>query len=272
VYRKTLSHFLHLDGTQVVKENNVLNGMTALSREEDKSIVVLGKFGSSVSSTSRRISEKFAKQMNWTKMEFRYTDIPEDVEENTIMFVYGWFGLWNDDPCSIEKVRDACQKLTHLVGRIPNVKLIIGMRSDHLQKYHLEIDEATRDLFQNEIRLDAADRHKDAEHLKCFKKNIKQACKESECACQNLKFNMLRNGCEKAIGIPLQMEVLAMYHDLIPDYVTHRDLLRAMTDHFAALETQTGKEHVYGWIMYICLKGRYQPSINVDNSGIFRCK
>ncbi|XP_048752250.2 uncharacterized protein LOC130046343 [Ostrea edulis] len=256
-----------------VKKHYVLNGMTALSREDGKSIVVLGKFGNSVSSTSRCILEGFAKQKQWTTMEFRYTDIPCTVEENTIMFVYGWFGLWNDDPCSIEKVRNACQELTHLLGRIPNVKIIIGMRSDHLKKYHLEIDEATKDLFHIEINLDSEDVHKDAEHLKYFNEKIKKTCVKSECACNDLKFDMFRNGCDKAIiGIPLKVNVLAKYHDLIHGYVDNRDLLKTMTDHFTALENETEKKHVYGWIMYICLKGKYARSENVDEALIQNMK
>jgi hypothetical protein len=62
------------------------------------------------------------------------------------------------------------------------------------------------------------------------------------------------------------MNVLAKYHDLIQDYVTNRDLLKAMTDHFTVLETQSGKKHAYGWIMYICLKGKYLRSENVDDT------
>ncbi|XP_048752248.2 uncharacterized protein LOC125663875 [Ostrea edulis] len=256
----------------VVKMRYVLNGMAALSREGEKSIVVLGRFGNAVSSTSRRILESFAKQKEWTPMEFRYTDIPCTVEENTIMFVYGWFGFWNDDPCSIEKVRKACRELTQLVYGKPNVKVIIGMRSDHHKKYHVQIDEAIKDLFHNEINLDSEDMHKDAEHSKYFDENIKKACVKSESACKDLKFHTLRKGCDKAIGIPLKLNVLAKYHDLIHDYVANRDLLKAMTDHFTALENDTEKKHVYGWIMYICLKGKYARSENVDDALIQNMK
>jgi hypothetical protein len=206
-------------------------------------------------------------------MECRYTEIPEDVEENTIMFVYGWFGLWNDDPCSIEKVRDACKKLNHLLGSIHNVKVIIGMRSEHFMKYLLKIGESSGDLFHIEIRLDAEDVHKDNEHSKIFDENIKQACENCKCKCKGLKFSMLRKGHDKSIGIPLKINVLAKYHDLISNYIANDgDLLKVMTDHFTALETQPEKKHVYEWIMYICLKGVYPRSENVDNTVITNMK
>lgn len=93
--------------------------------EEVKSIIVVGKFGNSVSSTSRRISEGFQNEMNWASLECRYTDIPDTVEENTIMFVYGWFGMWNDDLCSVDKAKTACQSLIRILNEIRNVKIIV---------------------------------------------------------------------------------------------------------------------------------------------------
>lgn len=76
-----------------------------LLRDEVRSIVIVGKFGNSVSSTSRRISKTFQEIMNWKSHECRYTEIPQTVDENTVIFVYGWFGLWNDDHCALDKVK-----------------------------------------------------------------------------------------------------------------------------------------------------------------------
>lgn len=117
-----------------------------LSKKEVKSIVVLGKFGSSVSSTSRSISEKLQKtpknRMNWNSLECRYTDIPISVDEKSIMYIYGWFGLWNDDFCSVNKANNACQSLIRILNETRNVKLILGMRSDLHKKYHQELNKA----------------------------------------------------------------------------------------------------------------------------------
>lgn len=89
---------------EIVKTTDVFSGLKELSSKDVRSIVVVGKFGSSVFSTSRRISERFKLEEKWKSMECRYTNIPDNVEENTIIYVYGWFGMWNDDLCSVNNV------------------------------------------------------------------------------------------------------------------------------------------------------------------------
>lgn len=116
--------------------HNVVNGIDTLSKDKVRSIVVVGKLGNSVSSTSRRILRKFQERMNWNSLECRYTDIPSYVDENTIVFVYGWFGLWNDDLCSLGKSKTACKSLIQILKETRNVKVIVGMRSNLYRKYH----------------------------------------------------------------------------------------------------------------------------------------
>lgn len=77
---------------EIVKEQNVHHGIALLSRQKVRSVVVVGKFGNSVASTSRRILKKFQKRRNWKSHECRNTDIPDIIEEITILFVYEWFG------------------------------------------------------------------------------------------------------------------------------------------------------------------------------------
>lgn len=129
-----------------------------LLRDEVRSIVIVGKFGNSVSSTSRRISKTFQEIMKWKSHECRYTEIPQAVDENIVLFVYGWFGLWNDDHCSLDKVKKACQSLIRILKETKNVKLILGMRSDLNRKYHQELDAEVDDqnisLVHYEINLD----------------------------------------------------------------------------------------------------------------------
>lgn len=158
------------------KELNVVYGTALLRRDEIRSIVVVGKYGNSVSSTSRRISEMFQKRINWKSLECRYTDIPTSVDEDTIMYIYGWFGLWNDDFCSENKAKTACQSLKRILNETKNVKLILGMRSDLYKKYHQELnkaDDPKTSLFHYEINLDSgADVCKDKEYSKHFNQKI----------------------------------------------------------------------------------------------------
>lgn len=69
-------------------------------------------------------------------LECWYIDILNIVEENIIMFVYGWFGMWNDDFCFVEKVKIVCRFLIWILNEINNVKFIIGMRFDFYKKYY----------------------------------------------------------------------------------------------------------------------------------------
>lgn len=96
-----------------------------LSKDKVRSIVVVGKLGNSVLSTSQRILMKFQERMDWNSLECRYTDIPSSVDENTIVFVYGWFGLWNDDLCSVGKVKTACKSLIQILNETRYVKVIV---------------------------------------------------------------------------------------------------------------------------------------------------
>ena len=187
----------------VVKEQNVLNGLTTLLRKDVRSLVVVGSFGNSVTSTSRRILKEVRVNKNCKSHECRFTEVQRIVDENTIIFVYGWFGFWNDDLCSVAAVREACHKLERLLNDTQTVKLIIGMRSDLYREYHQVLKEYT-DLFQHEINLDAANVHKDAEYLKYFKERIKYPCEKRECSCEQLTFEMFRKGKDKVIGMPLK--------------------------------------------------------------------
>lgn len=90
-----MSHLSIVEGgsEEVVKKNYVKRGLSKLLKKEVRLIVVIGTFGNSVFTTSRRISEAFKIIENWESRECRYTDIPNTVAENTILFVYGWFGM-----------------------------------------------------------------------------------------------------------------------------------------------------------------------------------
>ncbi|XP_078336199.1 uncharacterized protein LOC111138215 isoform X2 [Crassostrea virginica] len=97
---------------EVVTQEHVLNGLSSLEKRENvRSITVPGKFGNSVSSKSRLILQKYAERREWKSHQCRFTDIPDKVEENTIIFLYGWFGFLKDDLCSTVGEQTACQKV-----------------------------------------------------------------------------------------------------------------------------------------------------------------
>ena len=150
---------------EVVKEHNVEHGVAILSQEHVQSIIVLGTYGNSVTSTSRSIMRKCARIKQWKFLQCRFTEIQNKVTENTenqtnvtentenqnnvtektILFIYGWFGLWNDDLCSLDRVKKAFQTLKDIMKMTNNIKIIIGMRSDLCDCYRAYLF-FTRDL------------------------------------------------------------------------------------------------------------------------------
>lgn len=247
---------------EIVKRKHVIDGFQKLLNKTVRSIVVVGKIGNSVFSTSRLISETFSKKEKWQSRECRYTDIPKTVEKNTILYIYGWFGMWNDDLCSESRVELACKSLIEILNEKTNVKIIIGMRSDFYKKYNKELDKAgdyqNLNLFRHEIFLDSVDALKDVEYENYFEENIKKTCDKNECACKELTYQMLQEEKDTFVGLPIKLNVIQRYHELVPYYLDKKDILKAMIDHFASIEKETGMRHVYEWIMYICLKGKFR--------------
>ena len=268
---------------EVVKEHNVEHGVAILSQEHVQSIIVLGTYGNSVTSTSRSIMRKCARIKQWKFLQCRFTEIQNKVTENTenqtnvtentenqnnvtektILFIYGWFGLWNDDLCSLDRVKMAFQNLIDIMKRTKDIKTIIGMRSDLYKKYHHELGKYS-DLFQHELFLDSVNIHKDAEYLKYLEKRIKTLCKNKDCQCRQLSFDMLCKRKDKTIGLPLKINILANYHDLMGSYIRDPDILKVMTDAITTLRETMKKTNGCNWIDYICLKGKFSRSEEFD--------
>lgn len=94
---------------EIVKEV-ILIGIQLLLRIKVKFMVVLGKFGSGVYSILCSIFERFRelKLNKWEILNCCYIEILDIVNEKIIVFVYGWFGIWNDDLCLVDKVKMVC--------------------------------------------------------------------------------------------------------------------------------------------------------------------
>lgn len=251
-----------------MKTVHVNSGLNELLNNGVQLIVVVGKFGNLVSTTSRRISEAFIKKEKWKSREYRYTDIPDTVEENTIVYVYGWFGLWNDDLCSADRAKTVCKSLIRILNETNNVKIIVGMLSDLYKKYHQELEEANENqtfcLFHHEIYLDSIDDRNDAEYKIFFKESIQNHCIENDCPCKRFTYEMLRKGKDKDVGMPLKINVIRKHHELIPYYLNNWDILKVMGCHFSDMCKDSGKMYVYEWIKYICLKGKFRRSDEFD--------
>ena len=206
-----------------------------------------------VNSQARKILGMYAEQTKWESEQYQFRKVPTTINENTIVFVYGWFGLWNDDLCSVDDAKTACNNLLEILNKTKNVKIIIEMRRDLYTQYKEELSEY-EPLFKNQMCPDLKRLH-DA-FLNNFDEQ-KKKCGIPKCFCKDITPEMLLGGDDELIGVPLKVEILAKHHDpnVLFSYKKHNDILRSMKEHFTDLEKID--KPLYEWIMYICLKGDF---------------
>lgn len=250
----------------------VRKGLKTLLKDEVKSIVVIGVIGNSVTTTSRFILKKFAKCMNWKQKEYVYNEVPNEVEDKTIMLVYGWFGLWNDDLCSFKTAQTACKTLGNILKDKQNVKVIIGMRTNVYEKYHSDLEKDNAFLFEDVSHVDNTTTL--PEYTNYFDK-VMRLCKNSDCECKHLTTDMLRSGKDRFVGMLLKINIIRNHHDcdLIKHYIEdgkknedEHDILKVMRDHIASLKEKN--ECIYGCLTYICLKGHFSACDTFDEEMI----
>ena len=240
-----------------------------LMEENVKCIVVIGGIGNMVNSTARDILELYAMQeLEWESEQYQFPEVPATIEENTILFVYGWFGLWNDDLCSVDAAKTVCENLLQILKNTENVKIIIGMRDDLYTIYQEELKEYSP-LFGQKMIIDVE--NLSDECLYSFDQQ-KEYCKIPGCHCNELTRNMLEGGGDKLIGLSIKVKVISKHHysDLIENYIQNNDILKAMKYHFSTLEKN--ESSIYEWLMYICLKGHFSRTESFDKELVSKMK
>nr|XP_022338347.1 uncharacterized protein LOC111133907 isoform X2 [Crassostrea virginica] len=264
IWRKwRLRNFGTRSGMEIVRK-----GAEKLRKKGVKCIVVIGGIGNMVNSTARDILELYAILEEWKSEQYQFPEVPTTIENNTIVFVYGWFGLWNDDLCSVNDANTVCKKLLQILETTKNVKIIIGMREDLYTKYMNELDEYSS-LFKNEIIIDFE--NTSDEYLQEFDE-LKECCEVCGCRCKELTPAMLKGGVDKLLEMPLKVEVISKHHysDVIDSYIKDTDILKAIKVHFTTLKKN--ENPIYEWLMYICLKGYFSRNESFDKDLVSKMK
>lgn len=238
----------------------VREGVKKLGEKGVKCIVVIGGIGNMVNSTVHDILKLYEIETQWKSELYQFTEIPDTIQRKTTVFAYGWFGLWNDDLCSVNVAKTVCGNLCQILETTQNVKIIIGMRGDLYTKYKNELEENSS-LFSNEIIIDfeiLSD-----EYLQDFDE-LTEDCNIPGCRCKALTHDMLKGGGDKLIEMPLKVKVISKHHysDVIESYIEDNDILKAMKVHFTALHQN--EKPIYEWLMYICLKGHFSRAESFD--------
>ena len=233
-----------------------------------KCILVIGGIGNMVNSTARDILELYEIQSQWEYEQYQFHEVPDTIDEETVVFVYGWFGLWNDDLCSVDAAEKACAKLLQILEATQSVKIILGMRGDLYTKYKNDLKDYSS-LFSKEIIIDF-EKLSD-EYLLRFDKLTKY-CRIEACRCKELKHDMLKGGGDELIGMPIKVEIISEHHytDVIDSYIKDNDILIAMKVHFTTLEKK--ENPIYEWLMYICLKGHFSRTESFDKDLVNKMK
>ena len=247
---------------EVVEDYHVEQGISVLKKHD--TLLITGKLGSAVTSTAESIMKEFIQSgSDWKFRIHRYQELPVIFDPKTVYFVYGWFGLYNDDPCSVEGVKLACNHITSALKYMnkKQVKFIIGLRSDFQSLYHKDLDVFNEDLLHYKVNLDTVDKTRDEGYEEHYEKKIKDPCKDSGCKCKKLKVEMLERK-ENKIGIPLKLAILANDHELIPQFMEMRSFKKTLKTHFCSLKKSD--EKLYQIIMYVCLKGELKRSEEID--------
>ncbi|XP_061196557.1 uncharacterized protein LOC133204829 [Saccostrea echinata] len=253
---------------EVVKAHHVMEGMAVLKKHD--SLLITGKLGTAVTSTADSIMNEFARKNDgWKTKHCKYQELPVRFDPKTIYFVYGWFGLWNDNPCDLPAVILAFNTLTNAHKGKKN-KFIIGMRSDVNKKYASDLEQFEDNLLHYSISLDTVNFLRDKGYEDYLNDKVKGVCQDKSCKCKSLKFDMLTKEKENKIGIPLKMNILENHHNLIAEFVKRKNIKETLKEHFKSLKDTDGL--LYQCLMYVCLKGEHKRSADLEKGIVKKLK
>lgn len=227
-------------------------------------ILIHGTLGNGVSKTGK-LATKFFKKVNsdWEYQWINYHDCSDTPPaEKTIIFVDGWFGIWNENPCEVNDVEEALHKLRNSIDKVQLCKVILGIREDIYEKYrnifNSNLPSNSRHLYLDGIR--SSQNQELEQQLKCTLNKVN--CKKRKCSCAALTIQEIKDKYHD-LGNHLKVEILASHHCLITKFMECGDLLETLVCHF--MELQKKKRRLYECLMYIVIKGKYKIGDDVDS-------
>lgn len=91
-------------------------------------ILIHGTLGNGVSKTGKEATKVFIQledHSDWEYQWINYDDFSDTPPaEKTIIFVDGGFGMWNENPCKVNDVEKALQKLRNSIDNVQLCKVI----------------------------------------------------------------------------------------------------------------------------------------------------
>lgn len=246
-----------------VEDNAAVESVLPELRRE-KICLISGKLGNGVSTTAKKAIERlWGENLDWKCHFLNYRDIPSlSLSERFIIFVDGWFGLWNENPCEEEVVKRSLQYLRQQMDTFQDLKVVLGVREDIYEKY--------KKIFKNilpvrrRFDLDIARVRREEELEDHFRRAFESwNCKKWNCKCKGLDFRRITHRYED-VGDHLIIDILAMNHQMISKYLECENLLETLLSHFDALHKK--KRMLFECLMYIVIQGKYKQDdiVNED--------
>lgn len=202
-----------------------------------------------------------------------YLDLSTDFKfsDNTVYFVDGWFGLWNDNPCERGSVKKSLELIFQEKSKMEGKKFVFGLSSEIRKTYAEFFEENGVSFLPSEtILLDRSSKKK-KESVKTRLDAIKKKCRTAECRCHKLELKHISDG--KKLGPHLIINLVRLDHSLATALIVdNKTSLDHMTEHFHSLYKKD--KELFKGILYIVLNGVYDEedfsSLNVGEFTITR--
>lgn len=238
------------------QDEDVENGVNVLKRSDI--LYVLGQLGNSVSTVGKKIADKYAKTHTSPEpaIYLNYLDISADFKfsDNTMYFVDGWFGLWNDNPCERSLVEENLKLILQEKKKNKKIKFVVGLRSEveHLYKHVFE-GNGVKFATSETIRRDTSSKQREQE-IKKHLDSVQKKCLGTDCQCQKLSVDNLLS--IDNIGTHLTIRLITLDHSIAAAMIDERKgPVVAVTEHFESLKF-TDKD-LFACIFYLVLNGFY---------------
>lgn len=234
------------------QDDDVETGVKVLERLNI--LYVIGQLGNSVSTVGKKITDKYAKTHKSKVRYLNYLDLDNKFSANTVYFVDGWFGLWNDNPCERSLVEENLKSILREKKNENNIKFVVGLRSEVERSYKHVFEEtgfgfATSELIQR----DSWTTQREQEIIKHLD-DVQGKCHNTNCQCQTLtKEYLLSIGI---IGTHLTLKLVDLDHSqAAPMIDKEKGPVVAMTEHFESLKLKD--KALFDCISYLVLNGFY---------------
>lgn len=174
--------------------------------------------------------------------------------DNTVYFVDGWFGLWNDNPCERSLVVENLKSVLQEKKNDKKIKFVVGLRSEVKRSYqHVFEETGVRFATSETIQLDSWTTQREQEIMKHLD-DVQRECPNTDCQCQTLSKDTLLS--IDIIGTHLTLKLLDLDHSQAAAiFDDENGPVVAITGHFKSLESKD--KDLFDCIFYLVLNGFY---------------